>query len=120
MVDYTLSVKGEGNQFGERVYSRIEHITRSIWLSRFSWDRRVAMYSAYFDESGHPDGGGVYMVVAGCVASVDQWAHLDREWGELLRPLGIEVFHSTDFYQRQSPFDRLSDGDYRGLLNRLV
>ena len=92
----------------EQVYSLVEHLARSMWLSDFCWSNRMAMYSAYFDESGHPD-SGTYMVVAGCVADVDQWSHLDREWKELLGSFGIEIFHATDFEQRKPPFDQITD-----------
>jgi len=47
----------------------------------------MAMYSAYFDESGHPDDSR-YLVVAGAVADVDQWVHFEREWISALAPLG--------------------------------
>lgn len=104
-----------------RPYSKTEHLARSLWLGRFGWSNRMAMYSAYFDESGHPDSPhGPYMVVAGCVATVDQWVHLEREWKCFLDPLGIEVFHATEFEQRRSPFDRLNDKQAEELLLRLV
>jgi hypothetical protein len=52
------------------------------------------MYSAFFDESGHPDESEI-MVVAGAVADVDQWVHFDREWREVLAPLGTHFFHAN-------------------------
>ena len=102
-----------------RPYSSVEHLARSLWLSDFRWTNRMAMYSAYFDESGHPD-SGKYLVVAGAVADVDQWVHLDREWKGVLEPLGIEVFHATDFEERKRPFDSLSDPRREELLMSLV
>jgi hypothetical protein len=68
------------------VYSAIEHLARTIWLGRFQWSNRMAMFSAYFDESGHPDDSN-FLVVAGCVADLDQWVHLEREWCQALSPL---------------------------------
>jgi hypothetical protein len=38
----------------------------------------MAMYSAFFDESGHPD-DTLFLVVAGCVAEVGQWTEFERE-----------------------------------------
>ena len=78
-----------------RPYSSTEHLARSLWLGRFKWTNRMAMYSAYFDDSGHPDAGR-YLVAAGAVADIKQWVHLEREWMDALRPLGISVFHATD------------------------
>lgn len=100
-------------------YSRVEHLARSILLSRFCGSCQMAMYSAYFDESGHPD-RGPYLIVAGCVGDVDQWVEFEREWLEALAPLGTTIFHAVDFDQRNPPFDRLTDRDADDLLNRLV
>lgn len=55
----------------------------------------MAMYSAAFDDSGHPD-DGEYLVVAGAVADVDQWIHMEREWQPLVNKLGQSVFHRCD------------------------
>ena len=70
------------------MYSHIEHLARSLWLGRFDWSNRMAMYSAFFDESGHPD-DGTYLVVAGCVADVEQWVHFEREWKDALSPWAL-------------------------------
>ena len=107
------------------MYSRIEHLVRSLWLGRFGWSNRMAMYSAYFDESGHPD-RGPQMVVAGCVADVRQWVHFEREWKDALKPFDVNVFHSTDFYQRSNPkvpdnpFKHLSDVKAKHLIDLLA
>jgi hypothetical protein len=79
----------------------------------------MAMYSAYFDESGHPDDSR-YLVVAGAVADVDQWVHFEREWISALAPLGTRIFHAVDFNNRNPPFDTLSDKQADDLLNLLV
>jgi hypothetical protein len=79
----------------------------------------MAMYSAYFDESGHPDDGR-FLVVAGAVADVNQWVHFEREWVELLAPLNTNVFHAVDFDKRNPPFDQLSLQKANELLDRLV
>jgi hypothetical protein len=99
-------------------YSRTEHLARSILLGRFDWSSHVAMYSAYFDESGHPD-DSPRVIVAGCIADIRQWVHFEREWKEILTPLGIEVFHAADFDRRKPPFD-LPDTKASELLERLV
>ena len=100
-------------------YSRTEHLVRSLLLGRFGWSNRVAMYSAHFDESGHPD-DSQYLVVAGAVASVDQWVTFEREWLDALAPLGTRIFHAVDFDKGKPPFDHLTSRDAGILLDRLV
>jgi hypothetical protein len=79
----------------------------------------MAMYSAYFDESGHPDSGR-YLIVAGCIADVEQWVHFEREWLLALAPLNTKVFHAVEFDERMPPFDKLSDQERADLLMRLI
>lgn len=56
------------------------------------------MYSAAFDDSGHPDDPQAkYVLAGGCVADVAQWTHLEGEWRDALKPLGVEVFHRAEF-----------------------
>ncbi len=62
----------------------------------------MSAFSAYFDESGHPD-DSPYLVIAGGIAEVEQWAHFEREWTELLAPLGTKLFHAVDFHRRIQP-----------------
>jgi hypothetical protein len=78
----------------------------------------MAKYSAYFDESGHPDDSD-WVIVAGAIAHDTQWIHLEREWKEVLAPLGTSTFHTVDFGKRRPPFD-LSDNKANELLSRLV
>jgi hypothetical protein len=101
------------------MYSRVEHLARSLWLGRFNWSNRMAMYSAYFDESGHPD-EGQFLVVAGAVADVKQWVHFEREWLGLIAPLNTRVFHAVDFDKGNPPFDKLRLQEANELLDRLV
>lgn len=53
-------------------------------------------YAAYFDDSGHPDDQEA-VVVAGFIASEDEWLLFEREWQEILDREGLEIFHMTDF-----------------------
>jgi Protein of unknown function (DUF3800) len=79
----------------------------------------MAMYSAYFDDSGHPD-DSAYVAVAGCVADVNQWVHFEREWLQLLAPFQTKLFHAVDFEQRKPPFDNLTDVERRDFLRLLI
>ncbi len=58
----------------------------------------VKKYVGYFDDSGHPDDQSA-VVVAGQIASEEQWHRLEREWNETMKKeFGRElVFHMTDF-----------------------
>jgi hypothetical protein len=60
----------------------------------------MAMFTAYFDASGHPDdvGSRPVLFVSGFVTTVDRWAKFETHWLALLREFGIEPpFHTTDF-----------------------
>jgi hypothetical protein len=53
-------------------------------------------YAAYFDDSGHPDDQEA-VVVAGFIATEQNWLLFEKEWKETLDWEGIEIFHMTDF-----------------------
>lgn len=53
-------------------------------------------YAAYFDDSGHPDNQEA-VIVAGFVASREQWQDLEREWKEVLEHAGLDHFHMRVF-----------------------
>lgn len=114
-----LSSEPAIREYLPEVYSRVEHLAKSLWLGRFAWDRRMAMYSAYFDESGTPD-DSQFMVVAGAVADVDQWRHFEREWELVLAPLGTKLFHAVDFESGAPPFGKLTERERDELFAKLV
>jgi len=53
------------------------------------------MFAIYFDESGTHDKSKA-VVVAGYIATVDQWAEFEREWWDMLKAENISMFHRTD------------------------
>lgn len=72
-------------------------------------------YAAYFDDSGHPDGQEA-VIVAGFVASREQWQDLEREWKEVLVHAGLDHFHMKDFqHDKDRPFHQKE-----AILRRLV
>jgi hypothetical protein len=90
-----------------RPYSRIEHISRVLWLSRFDWSNNVAMFSAHFDESGTPDGNHTVLTVAGCVSSVKKWERFEVQWNKILKEAGLPegtIFHMNKFARNIRPF----------------
>lgn len=60
------------------------------------------MFTAYYDESGSPDAHAV--VVAGFVASDEQWKEFERNWNHSLRRFGISRFHAVEFAQSVGEF----------------
>src|ERR1035438_6245958 len=87
----------------QRPYSNIEHLARSIWLSRYSSENLIAMFTAYFDASGRRDTR--VLTMAGFVSDVRKWAKFDGKWSAILKRENIPAFHMTDFVARKPPFD---------------
>jgi hypothetical protein len=120
MPAYLLSSKTvEALPESTRPYSRTEHLAKSLLLGRFNWDRWMAMYSAHLDESGHPDDSD-YLVVAGAVASVQQWVDFETDWKAVLAPFNTDLFHTVDFAQRKKPFDKITAAQARDIHLRLA
>jgi hypothetical protein len=62
-------------------------------------------YALYLDASGHPD-DQPYIVVAGFVATEQQWLAFDPEWKGALKEFGLgSVFHMVDF-ESSKPVNR--------------
>jgi Protein of unknown function (DUF3800) len=54
------------------------------------------MYTAYFDESG-THGSSEVLIVAGYIASVEQWVQFEADWKELLLDADVDALHMRDF-----------------------
>jgi hypothetical protein len=65
----------------------------------------MAMFTAYFDASGHPVDGKV-LTVAGFVSTVKKWARFEGEWNAILDSEGIKIFHMTDFVASHGEFSK--------------
>jgi hypothetical protein len=63
----------------------------------------MAIFSAYFDASGHPDQSDV-LTVAGYAAAVENWIKFENEWKKILGGEGVTAFHTTDFVSGQGEF----------------
>jgi len=77
-------------------YSFMEHLAKSSLISRYRKDAIIAIFSAYFDASGHPDEQDV-LTVAGYAATVENWIRFEDEWKDILKSEGVTSFHMTDF-----------------------
>jgi hypothetical protein len=52
----------------------------------------MAAYSAYLDDAGHPDHPeNRYLIVAGAIAELEQWKHLERECVRLLERVSSSI-----------------------------
>jgi hypothetical protein len=56
------------------------------------------MMAAYFDASGHHK-GAKFLVIAGFVASVENWIVFEKEWFEFIKPYGLEYSHAKKIAQ---------------------
>jgi hypothetical protein len=76
---------------------------------RSSSSRRilVTMFTAYNDESGHPEQSAV--VVAGLLASDNQWKQFERNWRDTLQEFGITRFHANEFFHSVGEFRTWAD-----------
>jgi hypothetical protein len=74
----------------------------------------VAMFSVYFDASGHPDSTEV-LTVAGFVADVDQWIHFERDWNEILNrsDFNVSSLHMRDFCHSTGQFAEWKNDEKR-------
>jgi hypothetical protein len=85
-----------------RDYSRIEHISKAIFFSQ--WDNSyMAIFTAYFDVSGHPDSTDV-LSVAGFIANTGQWTRFEKEWKKVLANYGVLSLHMRSFAHSTEEF----------------
>ncbi len=76
-------------------YSRIEHISKAFFFDRWR-EAYVAMFTAYFDASGHSDNTDV-LAVAGFIAHASQWTLFEKRWKKVLLKFGVSSLHMKDF-----------------------
>jgi hypothetical protein len=74
------------------------------------------MLTCYFDDAGGEDHG--YTVVAGWVASVQQWEDFTEDWQELLLEYGLDCFTMKDCAQWRGPFKCWCEDQRRSFLRR--
>jgi hypothetical protein len=69
------------------------------------------MLIAYVDGSHNDD----IEVVAGVVATEQSWAGFDDAWRAILARYKLDHFHTTDYWARDRPYNRLSDAEHEQL-----
>src|SRR4030088_1980187 len=75
--------------------------------------------TAYFDESGHHASTRV-VAMGGAIAGPNQWGEHRQRWKETLGRYGVNVFHMTDFENRQGEFLGWNENRRRELLSDLM
>jgi uncharacterized protein DUF3800 len=86
------------------VLARIAHPVNSE-------EKLLAMFIAYFDESGDPSNTEV-MTIAGLVARAKDWERFEGKWMRTLRRFHLSEFHMSEYENRQGEFSKL-DNDQR-------
>jgi hypothetical protein len=69
------------------------------------------MLKAYIDGSHNDE----IEVVAGFVASELAWGGFDDLWRAILAKYGLHQFHTTDYWSRRRPYDKLTDTQHTDL-----
>ncbi len=86
-------------------YSPIEHLAKTVALSRLLWQEvQFAMFTAAFDASGtvHDQ---PYLIMAGYLATADQWMTFDRRWLKRLRDDKISYFRRSECASNTKQFN---------------
>ena len=83
-------------------YSRIEHLSKAFFFERWK-EGFVAMFTAYFDVSGHPADTDV-LSVAGFIAHASQWTLFEKRWQKVLDRYGVSSLHMKDFAHSTGEF----------------
>ncbi len=109
-------------------YSMVEHLAKSLWFSRWQ-EGRFAVFSAYFDASGHEtDVRTTHVTVAGFIASADSWMQFEKDWidcltkYEIFNNHGKPEFHMSDCANYTYHFEgwRCIEGIRQSLLRELI
>jgi hypothetical protein len=61
------------------------------------------VFKVYLDESGSPD-DTTAVVVAGFLASLEQWIEFERNWKEAVASFGVTALHMRDFAHSNREF----------------
>jgi hypothetical protein len=97
----------------------IINLARICWMSRWK-EGLFGMLTVCFDASGHPT--QPVLVVAGFIASAEDWVHFGREWKDRLAVDGLTSFHMQSFAQSSGIYRswKKDEGRRRKLLGDLT
>lgn len=97
--------------FTERLCLGIHH--------RHEPKRLFLMLGVYGDESGTHDGSS-RTVMAGCLATVEQWQELENRWSVLLGAYGLRYIHAKEMRHGEGPFKYLGFDRRSELMRQLL
>lgn len=81
-------------------------------------DQEFPCITAFFDESGHSASTRT-VAMGGAMTSPKRWGELRVKWKAALQRQGVQVFHMTDFENRQGEFKGWNEAHRRELLTEL-
>lgn len=81
--------------------------------------KTIAMFSAYFDESGTDEKSPV-IVVAGWLANDKEWIKLSNKWQAVLAKYDLPYFRMSKWQARQGPYKTMTEKDWKQLIERLT
>jgi len=82
-------------------------------------NRIVMIFTVYLDESGiHRDSQDV--VIAGYIATNEQWISFETEWKQALSEFGIPFFHMSDYAARKSHYKTWKNSERETRYERLT
>src|SRR5437870_595584 len=78
-------------------------------------------FTGYFDGSGSPD-DTIAVVVAGFVATAEQWIEFERNWNDCLRDFEVSSLHMRHFAHSRGEFAAWKGNEEkrRRFLGRLI
>lgn len=102
------------------VYSPLKHLALALYGKSFR-KGLFAMFTAYFDDSGHPE-RGPELVVGGYISTVPRWLAFEDEWSAVLSEFDVAAFHMREFSASQGEFQSWSGNEGRrvAFLKKLI
>lgn len=97
--------------------NRVKYNTGEFLVSRRG--RFVALFRAYFDESG-TDEDSLILVVGGAVGEISSWQSISGDWKGVLSRYDLEAFHSSEYNTGHGEFTGWEDKRRHGLINDLL
>ena len=81
----------------------------------------MGAFTVYFDESGSPSDTAA-LVVAGFIATAEEWIRYEREWKAILKAFDVPALHMRNFAHSAREFKtwKGNEGKRRAFLSRLI
>jgi hypothetical protein len=128
--DFSSNIQAEKSERGIALvsknplpYSTVEYF--ALFCPKGAERRLVAMFRAYFDDSGtHVDGGSgpsKIVVIGGVLITDEEHDKLAKSWGTVLKEYNLPYFHLTKLKAgKKAPYPSMSADEKTKLLRRLM